>query len=111
MSKNAFITLTFPRGKERKAGETSTGNPRNHRCASRRRITVYHAWRVAREKNKKEEGNYWLYALAVIALSSKSTEKTWLDQFWAMLAGAEPYGYADLKARLVRAHVEYDTQD
>ncbi len=58
-----------------------------------------------------EEGNYWLDALAVIALSSKSTEKTWLDQFWAMLAGAEPYGYADLKARLVRAHVEYDTQD
>jgi len=25
-----------------------------------------------------------------------------------MLAGAEPYGYADLKAQLVRAHVEYD---
>ena len=58
-----------------------------------------------------EEGNYWLDALAVIALSSKSTEKTWLDQFWAMLAGAEPYGYADLQAQLVRAHVEYDTQD
>ena len=55
-----------------------------------------------------EEGNYWLDALAVIALSSKSTEKTWLDQFWAMLAGAEPYGYADLQGQLVRAHVEYD---
>ena len=58
-----------------------------------------------------EEGNYWLDALAVIALSSKSTEKIWLDQFWAMLAGAEPYGYADLNAQLVRAHIEYDTQD
>ena len=58
-----------------------------------------------------EEGNYWLNALAVIALSSKATEKTWLDQFWAMLAGAESYGYADLKAQLVRAHIEYDTQD
>ena len=58
-----------------------------------------------------EEGNYWLDALAVIALSSKSTEKIWLDQFWAMLAGAEPYGYADLKAQLVRAHIEYDAQD
>ena len=55
-----------------------------------------------------EEGNYWIDALAVIALSSKSTEKTWLDQFWAMLAGAEPYGYADLQGQLVRAHVEYD---
>ena len=55
-----------------------------------------------------EEGNYWLDALAVIALSSKSTEKTWLDQFWAMLAGAEPYGHADLQGQLVRAHVEYD---
>ena len=58
-----------------------------------------------------EEGNYWLDALAVIALSSKSTEQIWLDQFWAMLAGAEPYGYADLKAQLVRAHIEYDSQD
>ena len=58
-----------------------------------------------------EEGNYWLDALAVIALSSKSTEKTWLDSFWTMLAGAEPYGYADLKAQLVRAHIGYDTQD
>ncbi|MBE29755.1 MAG: hypothetical protein CL401_00680 [Acidiferrobacteraceae bacterium] len=55
-----------------------------------------------------EEGNYWLDALAVIALSSKSTEKTWLDNFWTMLASAEPYGYADLKAQLVRAHIEYD---
>ena len=55
MSKNAFITLTFPRGKERKAGETSTDNPRNHRCASSRRITVDHAWRVARENSKEEE--------------------------------------------------------
>ena len=55
-----------------------------------------------------EEGNYWLDALAVIALSSKATEKMWLDQFWAMLAGAEPYGYADLQGQLVRAHVEYD---
>ena len=58
-----------------------------------------------------EEGTYWLDALAVIALSSKATEKMWLDQFWAMLAGAEPYGYADLKAQLVRAHIEYDAQD
>ena len=58
-----------------------------------------------------EEGNYWLDALAVIALSSKATEKMWLDQFWAMLAGAERYGYADLKAQRVRAHIVYDTQD
>ena len=58
-----------------------------------------------------EDGNYWLDALAVIALSSKSTEQIWLDQFWAMLTGAEPYGYADLDAQLVRAHIEYDTQD
>ena len=58
-----------------------------------------------------EEGNYWLDALAVIALSSKSTEQIWLDQFWAMLTGAEPYGYADLNAQLVRAHIEYDTRD
>jgi hypothetical protein len=58
-----------------------------------------------------EDGNYWLDAQDVIALSSKSVEKQWLDQFWAMLKGAEPYGYADIEAQLIRAHIEYEMSD
>ena len=55
-----------------------------------------------------EDSNYWLDAQGVIALSSKSTDKKWLNQFWDMLKGAEPYGFADVEAQLIRAHIEYD---
>ena len=58
--------------------------------------------------NRIEDSNYWLDAQGVIALSSKSTDKEWLDQFWGMLKGAESYGFADLEAQLIRAHIEYD---
>ena len=58
--------------------------------------------------NRIEDSNYWLDAQGVIALSSKSTDKEWLDQFWGMLKGAEPYGFSDLEAQLIRAHIEYD---
>ena len=55
-----------------------------------------------------EDGNYWLDAQGVIALSSKSKEKEWLDRFWVMLKGSELYGFANLEAQLIRAHIEYD---
>ena len=55
-----------------------------------------------------EDSKYWLDAQGVIALSSKSTDKEWLNQFWDMLKGAEPYGFADVEAQLIRAHIEYD---
>ena len=58
--------------------------------------------------NRIEDGNYWLDTQGVIALSSKSTDKEWLNQFWSMLKGAEPYGFADVEAQLIRAHIEYD---
>ena len=58
--------------------------------------------------NRIENSNYWLDAQGVIALSSKSTDKKWLNQFWNMLKGAEPYGFADVEAQLIRAHIEYD---
>ena len=58
--------------------------------------------------NRIEDSNYWLDAQGVIALSSKSTDKEWLDQFWGLLKGSEPYGFADLEAQLFRAHIEYD---
>ncbi len=55
-----------------------------------------------------EDSKYWLDAQGVIALSSKCTDKEWLAQFWGMLKGAELYGFADLEAQLIRAHIEYD---
>ena len=58
--------------------------------------------------NRIEDSNYWLDAQGVIALSSKSTDKEWLIQFWGMLRGAEAYGFADLEAQLIRVHIEYD---
>ena len=58
-----------------------------------------------------EDGNYWLNAQGVIDLSSKSENKEWLGQFWSMLKGAEPYGFADFKAQLIRAHIEYDVSE
>ena len=56
--------------------------------------------------NRIEDSNYWLDTQGVIALSSKSTDKKWLNQFWNMLKGAEPYGFADVEAQLIRAHIE-----
>ena len=61
--------------------------------------------------NRIEDRNYWLDTQGVIALSSKSTDKKWLNQFWDMLKGAEPYGFADVEAQLIRAHIEYDMAD
>ncbi len=58
--------------------------------------------------NRIEDSNYWLDAQGVIALCSKSTDKEWLTQFWGMLKGVEAYGFADLEAQLIRAHIEYD---
>jgi hypothetical protein len=58
-----------------------------------------------------EDGNYWLDAQGVVALSSKSKKKEWLDHFWAMLKGSELYGFANLEAQLIRAHIEYDIPD
>ena len=60
---------------------------------------------------KIEDGNYWLEAQGVIALSNKSKEKEWLDHFWAMLKGSELYGFANFEAQLIRAHIEYDLPD
>ena len=55
-----------------------------------------------------EDSNYWLDAQGVIALSSKSTDKKWLNQFWSMLKDAESYGFADVEAQLIRAHIEIE---
>ena len=58
--------------------------------------------------NRIEDGYHWLDAQGVIALSRKSADEEWLNQFWDMLKGAEAYGFSDLEAQLIRAHIEYD---
>jgi len=58
--------------------------------------------------NRIEDSNYWLDTQGVIALSSKSTDKKWLNQFWSMLKDAESYGFADVEAQLIRAHMEIE---
>ncbi|NKB62677.1 MAG: hypothetical protein GKR95_16010 [Gammaproteobacteria bacterium] len=53
-----------------------------------------------------EDDHYWIDAQAVIDLSPGSTDKQWVEQFWKMLEGAAPYGYANMETGQVKAHVE-----
>ena len=53
------------------------------------------------------EGNhYWIDAEAVIQLSSKGSDPQWVAGFWDMLGKVEAYGYSDLQAKRIKAHVE-----
>ena len=52
------------------------------------------------------DGRWWLDADAVVGLSGHAGDDAWTARFWAMLEGAEPYGFADLAKRRVKAHVE-----
>lgn len=51
------------------------------------------------------EGHYWLEADAIVALSGRADDGAWCDAFWAMLEKVEPYGFADVKGRRIKAHV------
>ena len=51
------------------------------------------------------EGHFWLNAEAVVDLSAKADDEAWKSAFWNMLAKAEPYGFADLQGRRLKAHV------
>ncbi len=51
------------------------------------------------------EGHFWLNAEAIIELSAKAGDDAWQTAFWEMLAKAEPYGFADLGGRRIKAHV------
>ena len=52
-----------------------------------------------------EEGHFWLDTDAIVALSPKAGDADWTSAFQAMLAKAEPYGFADLRGRRLKAHV------
>ena len=53
-----------------------------------------------------EDDHYWIDAEAVIQLSARSEDPQWVESFWVMLKIVEAYGYSDLQARRVKAHVE-----
>lgn len=48
-----------------------------------------------------EPDHFWLDAEAVAKLGSGPE---WQEKFWAMLKKVEPYGYADLARRRIKAH-------
>ena len=51
------------------------------------------------------EAHYWLDADAVAELSGRSGDADWTAAFWAMLEKAEPYGFADVEGRRIKAHL------
>ena len=53
-----------------------------------------------------EDNHYWIDAEAVILLSARAGDPQWVENFWAMLKMVEAYGYSDLQAKRVKAHVE-----
>ena len=53
-----------------------------------------------------EEQHYWLDATAVLEISGRQDDKAWVQGFWDMLASVEPYGYADMENKRVKAHLE-----
>jgi hypothetical protein len=55
--------------------------------------------------HSKENEHFWLTAEAILSLSNLSTSKDWTQSFWEMLSKAEPYGYAKLDQKIVRAHL------
>lgn len=52
-----------------------------------------------------EDDRYWIDAEAIVALSSKSDDPEWCSAFWTMLEKAEPYGFADIAKKRIKAHV------
>jgi hypothetical protein len=52
-----------------------------------------------------EDDHYWIDIDAVIGLSAKSADALWIDSFWKMLRSVEPYGYADMASKRIKAHI------
>ncbi len=57
-----------------------------------------------------ENNHYWIDAQAIIGLSPRVEDVKWVEQFWNMLKGAAPYGYANMETKQVKAHVEDKNQ-
>lgn len=53
-----------------------------------------------------EDNHYWLDANAVVSLSDCANDPVWVERFWAMLKQVEAYGYSDVGAQKIKAHIE-----
>lgn len=51
------------------------------------------------------EGHYWLDADGIAALSGRVDDPDWMQSFWTMLEKSEPYGFADVAGRRIKAHL------
>ena len=53
-----------------------------------------------------EDNHYWLDAQAIVEISKRGEDSEWTEQFWNMLRMVEPYGFSDMAAGRIKAHVE-----
>ena len=53
-----------------------------------------------------EDNHYWLDANAVVSLSDRGKDPAWVEHFWTMLKQVEAYGYSDVGAQKIKAHIE-----
>jgi hypothetical protein len=58
-----------------------------------------------------DDGHYWLDAAAVLELSGREQDQTWVSAYWSMLASVAVYGYYDEAKKRVKAHVEHNDKD
>jgi hypothetical protein len=58
-----------------------------------------------------DDNHYWLDADAVVELSGRKLDQTWVSAYWNMLASVAAYGYYDEAKRRVKAHVEPNDSD
>ncbi len=52
-----------------------------------------------------EDNHFWLDANAVIELSNRNEDQSWVDAFWEMLEKVQAYGYSNMTTQQVKAHV------
>jgi hypothetical protein len=51
-----------------------------------------------------ENDHFWLNAEAVVELSGRKDDQSWVDRFWGMLQKVQAYGYSNMTTRQVKAH-------
>ena len=52
-----------------------------------------------------EDDHFWLDANAVIELSGRNDDQSWVDSFWEMLEKVQAYGYSNMTTQQVKAHL------
>jgi hypothetical protein len=66
------------------------------------------ARRLAHIASLAEDNHYWLDADAVLELSGRKLDQSWVSAYWDMLASVAAFGYYDEANKRVKAHVEHN---